>query len=161
MNLLTVYFGFHPPAGLTELRSGASFRAIFGHVEAWGFTEDRTWMFFDPRGAGTRIRITHHHDDVTELMARRFEVCQTILKIAPTGREYRLPLFPPMNCATQCAHLVGLRAFTPAGLRRTLLANGAETIYAAERGHRGEEGPGTGTPDGEIREPAGCAGNGV
>lgn len=160
MNLLAVYFGFHPPAGLTELRAGASFRAIFGHVEAWGFTEDRTWMFFDPRGAGTRIRITHHHDDVTELMAARFATCRTILKIEPTGREYRFPLFPPMNCATQCAHLVGLRAFTPAGLRRTLLANGAETIYDTERGPRGEEDPGTRAPDGPVREPAGGTADG-
>jgi len=159
--ILEWYFGFHPPAGLTELRAGASFRAIFGHVEAWGYTADRTWMFFDPRGAGTRIRITHHMEEVEETMARRFATCQTILKIAPTGREYRLPLFPPMNCATQCAHLVGLRAFTPAGLRRTLLANGAELIYGTEGRPRSEEGTREGAADGALREPPGRPADGI
>lgn len=146
--ILCWYFGFHAPAGFTDLRRGASFRAILGHVEAWGYTADDTWLFIDPRGAGTRIRVTHLHDEVEEAMAGRFATCQSILKIAPTSREYAVPFFPPMNCAVQCAHLVGLRAFTPAGLRRTLLRNGAEVIYDAERRPGREEGPDARAPDG-------------
>jgi hypothetical protein len=33
-----------------------------------------------------------------------------------------------MNCATVVGQIVGLRAFTPRGLRRKLLAIGAEVI---------------------------------
>ncbi|MBT9385480.1 hypothetical protein KM176_16520 [Pseudooceanicola sp. CBS1P-1] len=133
MKVLEWYFGFHAPASLRDLRAGASLRTIFGHVEAWGYTADDTWIFFDPRGAGTRILITHLHDEVEDQMVARLETCQLILKIAPDDRQLRVPLHLGMNCASQCAHLVGRRAFGPGGLRRMLLKNGAEIIHDTER----------------------------
>ena len=41
VNLIEVYFGFHRPYS-------SSFRGWFGHVEAWGYTEDDNWLFIDP-----------------------------------------------------------------------------------------------------------------
>lgn len=134
MNLLEVYFGFHRPYA-------SNYRGWFGHVEAWGYTEDDNWLFIDPQMSRTRLYVCHRHDDVVEMMAVRYETCESILKIRPTGQDFRFPVHFPMTCAAICGHLVGLRAFTPAGLRRKLLANGAEVIHGQAEGRsRGQEG---------------------
>lgn len=130
MNLIEVYFGFHKPVLSNP-------RCWFGHVEAWGYTEDDNWVFIDPWLEGTRLYVCHRHDDVVEMMALRYATCETILKIRPNGRKLRFPLHFPMNCSTICGHLVGMRAFSPAGLRRKLLANGAEVIHGCPEGRPG------------------------
>ena len=133
MNVIEWYFGFYPKARIGEIVHGkSSWRSLFGHVEAWGYTEHDTWVFIDPRGAGTRVRVTHMHDDVLDMITVRFELCQTILKMPAADGNIRWPIFPPMNCAGQSAHLVGLRAFSPDGLRRMLLRKGAEIVHATQ-----------------------------
>lgn len=130
MKLVEVYFGFHDRDTLRAAWRKRSW-TFFGHVEAWGYTRDGTWAFLDPAAAGSTLLVTHHADEVDDLLAARFEVCVSILRVAPPERKLRHPLHPTMNCASQCAHLVGLRAYSPWGLRRMLLANGAVEVQDA------------------------------
>tara|TARA_R110000868_G_scaffold237132_9_gene491614 strand:- start:25305 stop:25694 length:390 start_codon:yes stop_codon:yes gene_type:complete len=128
MKILEWYFGFHAPLPLRDVRSLETFCMAFGHVEAWGYTMDDTWMFFDPRRGGTMIRVTHLHDEVNAMLVARLELCERVLKFTPDDRTLRFPPVFPMNCAQQCGHLVGMRAFSLGGLARMLLRNGAEQV---------------------------------
>ena len=121
MHTVETYFGFHPRLTWKEYRLGAKLWSILGHVEAWGYTVDDTWWFLDPGRMGTRMIITHRYDDVNELLAERFQRCSEIIRTAHDG-DFSNPIHFPMNCATQCGALVGIKAITPAGLRRKLLA---------------------------------------
>lgn len=137
------YFGFHDRSSLSDIRRGeASWYSVFGHVEAFGYTMDETWLFFDPQGRRSVIEIAHRHDDVSELMARRWNTCNVIYKITPSDKKIVFPLHFTMNCVSQCAALMGWRAYTPAGFRAKLLRNGAEiihgpTYHARGRGSKG------------------------
>lgn len=148
MNLHEIFFAFHRPTPIGRVVRGAeSWRCIFGHVEAYGYTIDDTWLFFNPEGAGTDIEITHLHDEVIDRIAKIRCTAETVLSMKPDGRKFRIPLHLPMNCATQCAALVGRRAFSPAGLRKTLLREGATIIYENAQGKPKRQGsPAAGTP---------------
>lgn len=117
MQVLEWYVGFLPPAL-------APLRMIAGHVEMWGYTADETWVFLDFHSLRGEVLITHRHDEVERLLTERNERCPEVWRYSPE-RDLRFPLFPPMNCVTVCAHVLGLRAWSPAGLRRTLRRNGA------------------------------------
>lgn len=107
----------------------------FGHCEAWGWMDDGTWVFVDPQGKGMRIYTRHLYDDVAAEMQARVNLCDDILILENPGGEFRLPLHGPMTCAAVCGSLVGVRALTPGGLRRSLLAKGARVFHeATERG---------------------------
>ena len=121
MNLEEVWVGFHPP-------SREPLTSFLGHVEAWGYTADETWVFVNPEHDSLKITALHRLDDVEAEMARLFHACRLILRTRP-GRALRVPLFPPMTCAGVCGHLVGLRAWTPWGLRAQLLRAGAEIVH--------------------------------
>lgn len=114
---------------------------IFGHVEAWGYTEDQTWLFLDPQSIGFRVEVMHRYDDVIDALEARNLRCSLILKHPGERREFRLPIHGPMTCARVCGSLVGIRALVPATLRRKLLANGAEVVHGQAKGKsRGQEG---------------------
>lgn len=140
MHTAETYFGFHRGATLSEIRRGAAWTMWFGHVEAWGYTVDETWWFLDPASHSTRLLITHRKDEVEQLMADRFNACSSVLRYSGDTLDFGVPIHGPMNCVTQCAALIGIRAFTPAGLQRKLLAVGAEVIHEAERRPRGPQG---------------------
>lgn len=125
MDIIEWYVGFHPRHSLAEAIRERRW-SMFGHVEAWGYTRDGTWVFFDPAMHGTTVHVTHHADEVDNLMGRRFELCWSILKLPHPDTRIRNPLHPPMNCAAQVAHLLGLRAYTPWGLHRILRQLGAQ-----------------------------------
>jgi len=131
VHTIEYFFGFHKPASLADIRQGASVFSSFGHVEAWGYTIDNTWWFFDPGRKSTKLLITHLHDEVEELLAHKFTLCREVLRVEKTN-EFPIPFHLPMNCVTQCAGLVGLRAFSPNGFRRKLLRNNAEVIHGTE-----------------------------
>ena len=133
MDIAEFYFAFHRPAKFSEVRKGASLYSIFGHVEAFGYTLDNTWFFFDPGRAYSKMLITHVYDEVNELIASKFMPSTEVLRYSGPMRDFRVPIHPPMNCVTQCAGLIGLRAFTPGGFRKKLLANQAEIIHEIER----------------------------
>lgn len=131
MRITEWYFGFHDRASFADLHKGASFQSIFGHVEAFGYTDDQNWLSFDPRGGGALVEVLHRHDDVEEFLASRFEVCAEIWRTEKTAKLL-CPLHLPMNCVTQCAALIGLRAFTPKGFRRKLQKIGAEKVHGPQ-----------------------------
>lgn len=133
MNLEEVYFGFHAPS-LDPITS------LLGHVEVWGYTADETWVFINPEHDRLKVAALHRYDDVTDAVARRFHHCRSILRLAPGDRALRVPLFPPMTCAGVCGHLVGVRAFTPWGLRAQLLRIGAEIVHEKPQGAEGRPG---------------------
>ena len=130
--MIELYFGFHKP--------WASFSGMFGHVEVWGYTADHTWLFFDPRSAGSILAVTHHHDEVLDLLHTRFVTCDTILRLPATQGRFRVPLHGPMTCASICGHLVGVRALFPATLKRKLLAKGAEIVHGHAEGKQDRQG---------------------
>ena len=136
MNLEEVYVGFHAPAR-------DPLTSILGHVEAWGYTADETWVFLNPEHDRLKVSALHRHDEVEAALAHRFHHCRLILRTRPE-RALRVPLLPPMTCAAVCGHLAGLRAFTPWGLRAQLLRAGAEIV------HEKSEGP-EGRPEGQGR----------
>lgn len=138
MNIIQWYFGFHTPC--RPLAKDFSWYGVLGHVEAFGYTKDDTWLFFDPQGRGSEIRITHLHDEVEELMTDRYAMCETILRIAPPSDKLIIPLRGPTTCVSQCAGLLGWRAYTPSGFHRKLLKNGAEVIHGTESTRRKRRG---------------------
>lgn len=147
MNILTWYVGFWPSDPLLTALKRRRWTA-WGHVEAWGYTADSTWLFFDPQHDGTIIRVTHHHDEVEALMAEKLMLCESILKTPYFGAAIRTPLHPTMNCAAQVGHLLGVRAYAPRTLHRILRENGAVEIkdvrrrVEGERSGQGREGTG-------------------
>lgn len=110
---------------------------MFGHVEAWGCDEDRSWVFVDPRGAGTRVEVFFRYEDVEDVLTVMNTRCDLILWMPQPVGIFRVPLFPPMTCAGICGSLVGLRALVPWTLRRKLLANGAEIVHEGAKGRPG------------------------
>ncbi|GGE29975.1 hypothetical protein GCM10011360_17560 [Primorskyibacter flagellatus] len=140
-----IYFAFHRPARLADLRTGARITSVFGHVECFGYTVDDTWFFFDPGRLTTSLVITHLHDEVTDLMADVFQRSEEVISIEPVA-TFRLPLHMPMNCVTQCAALAGIRAFTPRGLRKKLLETRGARIHGTEGRPGGQEDTDAGAP---------------
>jgi len=133
MNLIEIYFGFYP--------RWSDPRGWFGHCEAWGYTEQDTWLFLDPQSSRFCVTVEHRHDEVMDHLAARFELCETILKMRPDPLRKVIPLHGPMTCASICGHLVGIRALFPATLKRKLLRNGAEVVHGQAKGRsRGQEG---------------------
>lgn len=126
------FIGFHS----RHVRSAAgslTFTGLWGHCEIWGYTIDDTWVFIDPQGVkGTRILVTHLYDEVMAQIEARWTLCETILTV-PAGTETAFfPVFPPMTCATVVGHMLGVRAFTPSGLKRKLLRKGAEIVHETQ-----------------------------
>lgn len=119
------FFGFHRP----HLDKPTLW---FGHCEAWGFTEDETWLFIDPQGAGIKTLVAHRFDDVQVQLLARVQLCDLILAMPATTPTFRLPLHGPMTCASVCGSLVGIRALVPWTLRRRLLAKGAKVFHETE-----------------------------
>lgn len=150
MEVVEFYFAFHRRVTLGEIMRGSQdWRCVFGHVQAYGCTADATWIFFDPEGRGSRIEAMHRHDDVIDRLATIRCTSTHILAFKADGRRFRVPLHLPMNCVTQCAALIGRRAFTPWGFRKMLLANGAEVIFSenAERRSSGQGSAAAGAAD--------------
>ncbi len=134
-----IYFAFHRPVTWQELRDGESWWRIFGHVDAFGYTIDETWFFFEPGRKGTTLNITHMHEEVETRLQDMWARSELILSLK-TRQMLKFPPFGPINCVSQCAALVGMRAFTPWGLKRKLLANNAKVIHGqATQGRSGRE----------------------
>jgi hypothetical protein len=138
LNVVEWHFGFHRPY-IRNIHGKLDYRGIFGHCEAWGYTEDETWVFLDPQGLGFHIRIAHRLEDVQDAWAARIALCDSILRIKADDPKFALPLHGQMTCASICGALVGIRALLPSALRRKLLRNGAEVIHEAERRSRGPQ----------------------
>lgn len=130
------FVGFHARYG-RNLSGRLTCFGLWGHVEIWGYTVDETWVFIDPQGKGTGVYVTHLYDEVMLQLQARHALCETILRVPNTEQKPLFPVFPPMTCATIAGHILGVRAFTPAGLKRKLLANGAETVHDAEGRSKG------------------------
>lgn len=147
MEIIEWFFAFSRPLGLREIaRRREDWRCVFGHVQAYGYTMDDAWLFFDPQGIGSSIRITHLHDEVLEHIATIRCTSEWVLSIKPDGRRFRLPFHPPMNCVTQCSSLIGRRAYTPWGFRQMLLREGAEVIWERAREDAEGRSEGQGSP---------------
>lgn len=121
-----IWFGFHRRATLREAWKAREW-SMFGHVEAWGEAEG-VFFHFDPRAVGTILSLTTDADAFDDMFTRRIMTCQSVLRYRPVAAGIGIPIHPTMNCAAQCGHLVGLRAYSPRGLRRILTANGAVEI---------------------------------
>lgn len=135
MNLVEVYVGFHPRADWRR-----DFWASLGHVECWGYTQDETWVFIDPQRVGTRVTALHRLEEVENALTARFARCELILRLTP-AHDFAMPLLGPFCCVTSVAAVAGIRAWTLGGLRRRLLAAGAEVVHARPEGRsRGQEG---------------------
>jgi len=129
--IVSWFFGFHAPS----FRNSAGRidpRVWLGHCEAWGFTEDRTWLFLDPQGIGTMVRVMHKHDDVQDALLARSMLCKSILSVSGGDPAMRFPAHGVFTCASICGSLVGIRALLPASLERKLRRNGAKVIHEAE-----------------------------
>lgn len=123
----TWYFGFWKPS-LRNLQGKIDWRCWAGHVCCFGHTDEDTWLFFDPKGAGPAHIITHMHDEVMLQLEAHMTTCDMVLRLPARPAEYRVPFHGPMTCAAICGYLVGIRASFPHTLRRRLLALGAEEI---------------------------------
>lgn len=133
------YVGFHRPYLRND--EGWTYRGLVGHCEIWGYNEDGTWLFIDPQGRGSRIRVEHRHDEVQRHLTFRYALCTEILRLPADDPDFSLPFFGPLTCASLCGHLTGVRALLPSTLRRKLLAKGAEVVHEqAERGSPGQTG---------------------
>ncbi len=141
MILLDAYVGFHRPR-LRDEEGRLAPRAWFGHVEMWGHTRDGTWLFLDPQASGLHILVAHRHDEVRDLLALKFSQCSLVLREAPDEDGFRFPVHWQMTCASVVGSAFGIRAWSPAGLRRKLLAKGAEVIHGGLglQGKRGGQG---------------------
>lgn len=144
MDVAEIYFAFHRRATVREILTGkARWTSALGHVEAFGYTIDETWFFFDPGRSLTSLKITHLHDEVQHLIADRYARAELILRLPFEPSEFTTPFHGPMNCVTQCAALIGKRAFTPWGFRRMLLQNNAEVTHGTVEQRRPRRPQGT------------------
>jgi hypothetical protein len=133
-----VYFSFHPPHTRTIW-------GRLGHVQAFGYTVDETWFFLQPTAHRTMLFITHRHDEVEDLMAAEFAMARRIIKTSAV-RENRHPPALMLNCVSECAALVGIRAFTIGGLERKLLQSGGTVIHESARAGTGQGAGGANAP---------------
>ena len=129
--ILEWFIGFHKPT-FRNANGQIDPRGWLGHCEIWGYTEDQTWLFIDPQGAGTRVRVMHRYDDVKDQLDARSMLCASILKIEGGDPDFSFPLHANLTCAALCGHLIGIRALVPATLSRKLRLKGAEVIHEAE-----------------------------
>lgn len=136
MILSIVYVGFHAP-GFRNSEGRIDPRCWLGHVEVWGFTDDDTWLFIDPAGAGMRVRVMHRYDDVMDALTARFELCTMVLAVPGGDPKFRVPLHGLMTCASIAGQMVSQRALFPWTLRRKLLRNGAEIVSEKPEGSQG------------------------
>ena len=141
------YYVFHHRPTIAQIRAGqATWTQYFGHVEAMGYTIDDTWFFYDPGRYRSSLSITHIYDEVEEIMAEKFSRAHTVIKVQ-ASKKFLFPLHLPMNCVTQCAALIGIRAFTPNGFRKRLLQEKGVIVNGRTRGRsRSEEGPTSAAP---------------
>jgi hypothetical protein len=128
MNLTTVYFGFHAP-GFRNAEGKIDPRCWLGHVEVWGYTEDNTWVFIDPAGAGLKISALHRHDDVLDALTIRMNACACVMRLPGETPRFALPLHGLMTCASVAGQIASVRALLPGTLRAKLLRKGAEIIH--------------------------------
>lgn len=133
------YFGFHGP-------HDKDFWSRFGHVEAWGYSLDQSWIFLDPTRSGVETIVTSDPDLIDDVMAIKFAKADLVIRVSEWPQNPRPPI-TVLTCASFCAHLVGLRAFTLRTLKRNLLAIGGEIIHdaKADSGQRAAEGDEAGT----------------
>lgn len=141
MNLATLYFGFFDP-GFRNHQGRIDPRCWFGHVEVWGHTDDSDWVFIDPAGAGMKITVLHHHDDVVDALTWRMNACDLILRLPGQAPCFMLPLHGLMTCASIAGQIASVRALFPRTLKAKLLAKGAEVIHEKQSasGRPGSEG---------------------
>ena len=128
MIILEWFVGFHRPR-FRDTDGTICPSLWLGHCEVWGYTEDETWLFLDPQRKGLHVRVTHHFDEVSEALALRAAICDTILRVRGGDPAFALPMHGVMTCASLVGGLIGLRALFPGTLRRKLLAKGAEVIH--------------------------------
>lgn len=115
------YFAFY--RGKAE-----SIWTIFGHVEICIAQDSKTWLFLNPSRQRFFIYASQHADTIDELLALRLGNADCVLRYEREPRLLTLPPIAIQTCASICAHIVGLRAWTPKGLKRKLLANGAQVV---------------------------------
>lgn len=132
------YVGFHRPS-LRNLQGRIDPRLWLGHCEIWGYNDDGTWLFLDPQSAGTKVVVTHHYDEVHDQLHARFLICESIVKLPVASPNFRFPLHLPLTCASVCGSMVGVRALLPSGLKRRLLAKGAEVVHGQAEGRSGRQ----------------------
>lgn len=117
MNIQTFYAVFDEPKwGI----------GIFGHVQVCGVTDDDDWFFYNPSKKGGDLDIVYRKEQVELYLAVTFSD-RLVLRVKSVGPGTN-PIMPLMSCASIAAHMLGFRAFTPWGLKRQLLRNGAEVI---------------------------------
>lgn len=122
-------FAFHSTSSVTAVARGKDdWRLIFGHVETFWF-DAGTWIFYDPQGRRSSIRAIPDGDDAEMEIARIYREAEYLIRAPQVPTELKFPLHPTMTCASQCAALIGFRAYTPSGLRKKLLKHGAEIIH--------------------------------
>jgi hypothetical protein len=136
VNLATLYFGFHT-AGFRNEHGRIDPRCWFGHVEVWGHTHDSDWVFIDPAGAGMKITVLHHHDDVVDALTWRMNACDSILRLPGQAPSFTLPLHGLMTCASIAGQIASVRALLPHTLKAKLLRKGAEVIHEKQDTERG------------------------
>lgn len=119
MQVVEWYFAFYKP-------TTASIWQIFGHVSIFGYTDRDTWVFYDPERRKPNFVVTYNKGQIEDEIARQFALADEIIRMKPVTREYRLPPLMPITCASLCASMAGLRAFSVWGLRRKVLANNGE-----------------------------------
>ena len=86
------------------------------------------------------MQVIHRFDDVHDAISARYALCRSILRLPAKDPSFRFPLHGPLTCAAFVGHIVGVRALVPTGLRRKLLALGAETIHEATEGRPERQG---------------------
>lgn len=112
---------------------------LLGHVEIVIISDDDTYAFINPGRFGADVFVEHRFDVVNRVLGARTKDCEAIF-VEPNERSLS-PVAPLMTCASFVGYLVGFRAFTPAGLRRTLLRNGAKVLkHAVEERNEEDEG---------------------
>lgn len=102
-------------------------KRAFGHVEVIGITDDGTWVFFNPSWEGSLVFVSSDEETVTLALEATTKDAM-VLRVDGLGQGVP-PIFPLQNCATICGHILGYSAFTPGGLRRKLLKNGAKVVH--------------------------------
>lgn len=107
-------------------------RTPWGHVLAFAF-DGRSWIVIDPHLRFTEVFTLAPGSEFDAWIMETAQVCE-VWRIA--GRRHASVLTPGLFCVGTIKRLVGLRsgAFSPRGLRRDLVRQGAKQVFARGQG---------------------------
>lgn len=125
--MIALYFVFWP-------RSWRQPETWLSHVDVVAVTSAQEWLFLMPRRRRFSVAVERENAGIDAAFAEMLAGASMVLRMEGQKAGPVHPPIAPLTCASIAGHIAGVRAWTPRGLQRKLLKNGAEVIHVAPQG---------------------------